>query len=73
MGNLGYVTEKGLRDFAYRVLKGEVGSHMQNGVYVLGKYTDEQLKAFADQMPEWQLKQMYQMIYGSEMNIDNAE
>ena len=62
-----FVSRKGLRDYAFRVLKGEVGEHVNKGVIIPGKYTDQELRAFVEQIPDWQLREMYTMIYGSEM------
>lgn len=67
LSSIKFVSRKGLRDYAFRVLKGEVGEHVNKGVIIPGKYTDAELREFVDQMPDWQLREMYNMIYGSEM------
>lgn len=67
LSSIKFVSRKGLRDYAFRVLKGEVGEHVNKGVIIPGMYTDTELRAFVEQMPDWQLREMYSMIYGSEM------
>lgn len=67
LSSIKFVSRKGLRDYAFRVLKGEVGEHVNKGVIIPRKYTDRELRAFVEQMPDWQLQQMYNMMYGSEM------
>lgn len=67
LSSLKFVSRRGLQDYAFRVLKGEVGEHVNKGVIIPGKYTDQELRAFVEQMPDWQLREMYTMIYGSEM------
>ena len=67
LSSIKFVSRKGLRDYAFRVLKGEVGDHVNTGEICPGKYTDTELRAFVEQMPDWQLRQMYNMMYGSEM------
>ena len=64
---MGRMSERSLRDYAFRVLKSECGEREEKGVIIPAKYTDEQLAEFAKAMPQWQLEQMYDMIYGSEM------
>ena len=64
---MGRMSERALRDYAYKVLKSEYGEHEEKGVIIPAKYTDEELAGFAQVMPQWQLEQMYDMIYGSEM------
>lgn len=61
------MSEKALRDYAYKVLKSEYGEREEKGVIIPDKYTDEELAEFAQAMPQWQIEQMYDMIYGSEM------
>lgn len=61
------MSEKALRDYAFKVLKSEYGERVEKGVVIPAKFSDEQLARFAKTMPQWQLEQMYQMIYGSEM------
>lgn len=61
------MSERALRDYAYRVLKSEYGERIENGVVIPAKFTDEQLAEFACYMPQWQLEEMYRLIYGSEM------
>ena len=46
MGDLKFISVRGLRDFAYEVLKSEIGTHTENGIIIPGKYTDEELRAF---------------------------
>lgn len=65
MGHM--MSEKALRDYAFKVLKSEYGERVEKGVVVPAKFSDEQLARFAKTMPQWQLEQMYEMIYGSEM------
>lgn len=67
LSSIKFVSLKGLRDYAFKVLKGEVGEHVNKGVIIPGKYTDTELRAFVEQMPDWQLREMYTIIYGSEM------
>lgn len=67
LSSVKFVSRRGLQDYAFRVLKGEVGEHVNKGVIIPGKYTDQELRAFVEQMPDWQLREMYTMIYGSEM------
>ena len=67
LSSIKFVSRKGLRDYAFRVLKGEVGEHVNKGVIIPGKYTDQELRAVVEQIPDWQLREMYTMIYGSEM------
>nr|DAO94061.1 MAG TPA: hypothetical protein [Caudoviricetes sp.] len=62
-----YISERGLRDYAYRVLKSVLGNRIENGIFIPGKMSDEELAQFVSQMPVSQLEQMYEMIYGSEM------
>lgn len=64
---MGRMSEKALRDYAYKVLKSEYGEREEKGVIIPDKYTDEELAEFAQAMPQWQIEQMYDMIYGSEM------
>lgn len=61
------MSEKALRDYAFKVLKSEYGERVAKGVVIPAKFSDEQLARFAKTMPQWQLEQMYEMIYGSEM------
>lgn len=67
LSSIKFVSQRGLRDYALKVLKGEVGEHVNKGVIIPGKYTEQELRAFVEQMPDWQLRQMYSMMYGSEM------
>ena len=61
------LSERALRDYAYRVLKSELGEHKENGIVIPARASKEQLAFFVAQMPRSQLEEMYQMIYGSEM------
>jgi hypothetical protein len=61
------MSEKALRDYAFKVLKSEYGERVEKGVVIPAKFSDEQLARFAKTMPQWQIEQMYEMIYGSEM------
>ncbi len=61
------MSDRALRDYAYKVLKSEYGERVNNGVVIPAKYTDEQLAGFVANMPQWQLDDMYRMMYGSEM------
>ena len=61
------VSERALRDYAFRVLKSELGEKEEYGIIIPAKASDEQLAFFVAQMPRSQLEEMYQMIYGSEM------
>lgn len=65
MGHM--MSEKALRDYAFKVLKSEYGERVEKGVIIPAKFSDEQLARFAKTMPQWQIEQMYEMIYGSEM------
>ena len=62
-----YISERGLRDYAYKVLKGVFGERTENGVVIPAQMSDKEIAEFVSQMPRWQLMQMYEMIYGSEM------
>ena len=64
---MGHLSEKALRDYAFKVLKSEYGEKNEKGVIIPAKFTDKQLAEFAKHMPRWQVEQMYNMIYGSEM------
>ena len=61
------MSDRALRDYAYRVLKSEYGEHIKNGILIPAKKSDEELAAFAAQMPEWQLRQMYGMMFKGEL------
>ncbi|MEE0504112.1 hypothetical protein [Dialister invisus] len=61
------MSDRALRDYAYRVLKSEYGERMENGILIPAKKGDEELAAFAAQMPEWQLEQMYGMMFKGEL------
>lgn len=61
------MSEKALRDYAFKVLKSEYGEKVEKGIVIPAKFSDEQLARFAKTMPQWQIEQMYEMIYGSEM------
>lgn len=61
------MSDRALRDYAYRVLKSEYGERMENGILIPAQKSDEELAAFAAQMPEWQLKQMYGMMFKGEL------
>lgn len=61
------MSDRALRDYAYRVLKSEFGERIENGILIPAKISDEELAAFAAQMPQWQLEQMYEMMYGGEL------
>ena len=61
------LSERALRDYAFRVLKGVFGEHTEKGIVIPAKASDEQLAFFVSKMPRWQLDEMYKMIYGSEM------
>ena len=60
------MSDRALRDYAYRVLKSEYGEHVENGILIPAKESDEELAAFAAQMPEWQLRPMYGMMFEGE-------
>lgn len=64
---MGRMSERALRDYAFKVLKSEYGERVEKGVVIPAKFSDEQLARFAKTMPQWQIEQMYEMIYGSEM------
>ena len=61
------LSERALRDYAYRVLKSEYGEKYEHGIVIPAKVSDDQLAFFVKQMPSSQLDEMYNMIYGSEM------
>lgn len=61
------MSDRALRDYAYRVLKSEYGEQIENGILIPAKKSDEELAAFAAQMPEWQLRQMYRMMFKGEL------
>ena len=64
---MGYLSDKALRDYAFRVLKSEIGEHEDHGIIVPAKASDEEIAEFVSQMPHWQLQQMYDWMYGSEL------
>ena len=64
---MGYISERGLRDYAYKSLKSVLGEHIEGEVLIPGKMSDKEIAEFVSQMPRWQLQQMDEMIYGSEM------
>lgn len=61
------LSERALRDYAFRVLKSVFGEHKEKEIVIPAKASDEQLAFFVSKMPRWQLDEMYKMIYGSEM------
>ena len=62
------LSERALRDYAYRVLKSELGEHKdEHGIVIPARASKQQLAFFVAQMQPWQLQQMYDLIYGSEM------
>lgn len=61
------MSDRALRDYAYKVLKSEYGERVENGIVIPAKFTDKQLAEFASYMPQWQLEEMYRLIYGSEL------
>lgn len=61
------MSDRALRDYAYRVLKSEYGERMENEILIPAKKSDEELAAFAAQMPQWQLEQMYEMMFKGEL------
>ena len=61
------LSERALRDYAYRVLKGEFGEKYEHGIVIPAQSSDEELAEFVKRMPRQQLDEMYKMIYGSEM------
>ena len=56
---MGRMSERALRDYAYKVLKSEYGEREEKGVIIPAKYTDAELAEFAKAMPQWQLEQMF--------------
>ena len=63
------LSDRALRDYAYKVLKSEYGERTEKSIIIPAQASDEQLAFFVRQMPQWQLEQMYKMIYGSEMEV----
>lgn len=61
------MSDRALRDYAYRVLKSEYGECMENGILIPAKKSDEELAAFVSQMPQWQLEQMYGIMFKGEL------
>ena len=61
------LSERALRDYAYRVLKSKYGEKYEKGIVIPAKSSDEELAEFVKRMPRQQLDEMYRMIYGSEM------
>ena len=61
------LSERALRDYAYRVLKSEYGEKYEHGIVSPAQSSDEELAEFVKRMPRQQLDEMYRMIYGSEM------
>ena len=53
-----YISERGLRDYAYKVLKSVLGEHVENSVLIPGQMSDKEIAEFVSQMPRWQLQQM---------------
>lgn len=66
MGDMKFLSERALRDYAYNVLKNEYGDKTINGIIHKGTMTDEEIAEFAKQMKRWQLEQLYLMINNSE-------
>ena len=46
------MSERALRDYAFKVLKSEYGEREEKGVIIPAKYTDAQLAEFAKAMPQ---------------------
>ena len=61
------MSDRALRDYAYKVLKSEYGERVENGIVIPAKFTDKQLAEFASYMARWQLDEMYRLMYGSEL------
>ena len=45
------MSEKALRNYAFKVLKSEYGEKVEKGVIIPAKFSDEQLARFAQHMP----------------------
>lgn len=64
---MGYLSERGLRDYAFRVLKSELGEREECGIIIPAQATDEEIAEFVSEMPISMLHDMHTAIYGSEM------
>lgn len=64
---MGHLSDRALRDYAFRVIKSELGEQEEYGIIIPAKATDEEIAEFVSEMPSWQLEQMYDVIYKSEM------
>lgn len=69
MGYIRKISHRALRDYAFKVLKSEYGERVENGIIIPAKYSDRELAEFIGLMPDWQIEQMYKLIYGSEMEV----
>lgn len=69
MGRIRKISQRALRDYAFKVLKSEYGERVENGVVIPARYSDRELAEFVGLMPDWQIEQMYKIIYGSEMEV----
>ena len=63
---MGRMSERALRDYAFKVLKSEYGEREEKGVIIPAKYTDAKRAELAKAMTKGQLEQMYDMMDGSE-------
>ena len=61
------LSERALRDYAYRVLDGVYGERIEHGIIIPATKSKAEIAEFVKRMPRWQLDEMYKMIYGSEM------
>ena len=61
------MSDKALRDYAYKVISSEYGERREGSVVIPAQMSKREMAAFAAGMPQWQLDQMYDMMYGSEM------
>ena len=61
------LSERALRDYAFRVLKSEYGEKYEHGIVIPATKSKAEIAEFVKRMPRWQLDEMYKMIYGSEM------
>lgn len=69
MGRIRKISQRALRDYAFKVLKSEYGERVENGVVIPARYSDRELAEFVGLMPDWQIEQMYKIIYCSEMEV----
>lgn len=61
------MSDRALRNYAFRVVKSELGEHEEDGIIIPAKMSDEQIASFVSELPREKLDEIYGMMYGSEM------